>query len=203
MAFSRIQIISMVVGLLGKYGINTIGTDPLSNQASLILDLVLPASMQKMSSRFGTTIVQLSLSNQTPSGTQWRYMYPLPGDYLKLITLDPGGLDFEIYENGFIYTNYGPTSPLYLEYVRAVMPEALSAVFVDYLTMAVAARLAIGSTHNAQMAPFMKDWADTLKAEASAIDAQNRPQTAMQSSSVIQWRMVGGCWPNSYSITGD
>ncbi len=190
MAFSRTQIISLALGLMGKAGINVIGNDPLTAQADAVFDLLLPANMQKMSCRFATTSVQLSLTPEVPVSPNWSYIYAMPGDFLKLVGLDPVPLTYEIYGNK-IYTNYSGGSPLYLEYVRPVMPEQLSPVFVQFFVTEIAMWLAASNAQNANLTSFFRDQAQIYRAEASAIDAQNRPSIPMQSSPVVEIRSVG------------
>jgi hypothetical protein len=189
MALTKVQIISAALQVLGKKGISSLGLDDISNSAETAFDFLLPAELQATQWRFASTLQRLSQVVITlPPEIPWSYVYALPGDYLKLITLYPAGCEFEIYKQNQVYTNI--SSSIWLEYVYLVDAVDLPAYFVKYFIYALASWLCATNAQNPALTASIKQDMKDFKMEAMAIDANNRPQTPIQSRPMISNRFV-------------
>lgn len=188
MALTKVQIISAALQVLGKKAINSLGQDDFTNSAETAFDFLLPAEMESSSWRFATKIIQLPQVVITlPIEVQWRYVYQLPGDYLRLTRLYPQTWAFEIYGNQ-VYTTINGN--LLLEYVALPDIGSLPASFVKYFIYAIAAWLAASNAQNPALTSYIEGKAQEYKMQAMAIDAQNRPQTPIQNHPMIDNRFV-------------
>lgn len=193
MAFTRTQIISNAVALLGKGIISsTQGQSSLVDTAGQAFDFLLPAKMSEHFWRFATTIVQLSQVNQIPVVTNWAYIYQLPGDYLETVRVYPQQYNWEIYQGAnqipVIYSNFN--GPFYLEYVRQVDPTLLPNYFVHYFVYEIAFYLSLSSAQQTAYTPLLEKQRDFQLGVAQAKDAQNRPQSPLASQPIITNRFV-------------
>jgi len=193
MAFTRTQIISNAVALLGKKIItSTVNQSDLVDAAGQAFDFLLPSVLSEHFWRFATTIIQLPQTNIVPVVTNWRYVYQLPGDYLETVRVYPQQYGWEIYQGNMqipvIYTNFN--GPFYLEYVRLIDVTLLPYYFVHYFVYEIAYYLALSSAQQMQYAPVLKADRDIQLGIAQAKDAQNRPQTPLASQPIITNRFV-------------
>lgn len=191
MPLTRTQIISRALNLMGKKPIISLeNQSDIVNAANECFDMLLEATLSQGFWRFATKIVELQQNVNTPIGNYWFYAYDLPGDYLKLVHLWPQMYDFEVY-GSTIFTNYNNQyQPLFLEYQYLVPEVNLPQWFVKYFCYEIAAYLALSS---AQMPDFYSELERKKGIElaiAQAADAQNRPQTPLQSSPVLTRRYV-------------
>jgi hypothetical protein len=193
MAFTRTQIISNAIALLGKGMINsTQGQSTLVDTAGQAFDFLLPCKLSQHFWRFATTIVQMAQLNQTPVVTNWRYIYQLPGDYLETVRVYPQQYNWEIYQGTnqipVIYSNYNGN--FWLEYVHIVDPTLLPNYFVHYFVYEIAHYLSLSSAQQTQYTPLLEKQRDYQLGIALAKDAQNRPQTPLASQPMITNRFV-------------
>lgn len=201
MSSTKVQIISNALGLLGKKPIASLASpDGITQSAEQAFDFLLKSKLSTGQWRFAATITQLPQlasppfplnppppTPQTSNFTYWQYAYQLPGDFLKLIRLYPHNYMFEIYEN-LLYCQL--TNPLYIEYVQNVVPTALPDYFNQYFKYEIAAELALSNAQTAQFYAPLTQKRDYEMAVAMAADAQNRPQTQIQSRPTISNRFV-------------
>ena len=194
MPLTRVQIISQALTLMGKKPILS-----LNNQSDIVtaadqsFDMLLQATLSEGFWRFAAKIEEIQQDVNTPIGGYWNYAYNLPNDYLKLVHVWPQMYDFELYAGAppKLFTNFNNSSqPLYVEYIFLPPVSYLPAYFVKYFAFELAAFLALT---NAQMPDYYAEL-DKKKgielAIAQAADAQNRPQTPLQSSPVLTRRFV-------------
>ncbi len=209
MAFSRVQIISYALTLLGRKPVTSLSNQgDIVNSADQAFDLLLTTAMSISFWRFATTISQLQLLNETPTGGYWRYSYALPPDYLKMIHLYPTIRDFEIYKNCKLYSNFNgniqvvnpdanqnalvqPTgNPLYIEYIFLPDVTMLPPYFVKYFAYELASYLALS---NAQVPDYIAEIERRRTIElsiAQAADTQNRPQTPLRDAPMLSLRHI-------------
>jgi hypothetical protein len=192
MATTRVQIISQALMLMGKKPITS-----LINQSDIVtaldqaFDTLLQATLSMGNWRFAGTIVELPLNVNTPIGGYYRYSYQLPGDYLKLIHLWPHNYDFEIYEGNQLYTSYNNGSqPLFLDYIFMPLLQNLPPYFVKYFYYELATDAALANAQRPDFYEALKSQRDIVLAQAQAADAQNRPQTPLQSQPMLSRRFV-------------
>lgn len=189
MSLTKVQTISNAVTLLGNKPILSLdGQGDLVAAAEQAYDFLANQAMSTGFWRFCTKIAQLPLVNETPIVTQWRYIYQLPGDYLKMVRQYPQNYAYEIYEGGKMYSNL--VGPIYIEYVHAVEPTAFPDYFSTYLIYEIALYLALSNANSAQFVSALTPARDWRLAQAQANDAQNRPQSWLASQPIIANRGV-------------
>jgi hypothetical protein len=192
MAFTKVQVVSNALMMLGKRPIITLDNqDALTTAAEQMFDFNLPSVLSTGFWRFATTIIELSLTVPAPVGGYWNYAYEIPPNYLKLVHLWPQMYDYEVYENYKLYSNFNNQGqPLFMEYI--FMPVLQN--FPDYFWYFFAVDLALSLTlTNAQSVQYQqallpereKRWGMAL-----AADAQNRPNTPLQNAPMISKRYI-------------
>ena len=211
MSSSKVQIISNALAIMGKKPITTLeNLSDIATAAEQAFDLIYPSIITKYFWRFSVKIVQLTQLNIIPVGGYWQYAYSLPGDYLKLVHLWPQNWDFEIYNNFQLYTNFASgityinvppappfppqvpinNSPLYLEYQFLPLIGNLPDYFNEFFAYEIAAYLCLSNAQSVNYFNVLRPRADFLLQAALAADAQNRPQTPLQSAPMISRRNV-------------
>ena len=208
MASTQVQIISNALSIMGKKPIiDLTNQDDITTAAVQAFNLLLPSIISKYFWRFATTIAQLVQLNIVPVGGYWQYAYALPDNYLKLIHLWPPNWDFEIYNNQQLYSNFNSTiqyippppappspsptsSPLYIEYQFLPLIQFLPDYFNEYFAYELAAYLCLTNAQSVNYFSVLRPRADYLLGTALAADAQNRPQTPIQSAPMISRRYV-------------
>ena len=192
MAFSRVQIISYSLTLMGRKPVSS-----LTNQGDIVtsadqaFDLLLTSALSIGFWRFATTIATLQKLDETPVGGYWMYSYMLPANYLKLVRLYPHTYNFEMYDNSRMYSNYNNKfQPFYLEYVYKPDETLLPPYFIKYFSFELASYLALS---NAQAPDYLSEIERRRAIElsiAQAADAQNRPQSPLYSKPMLEVRYV-------------
>jgi hypothetical protein len=192
MPLTRVQIISQALTLMGKKPImNLINQSDIVTAADQAFDYLLQATLSEGFWRFATRIVVLNLNVNVPVGGYWMFSYQLPADYLKLVHLWPQNYDFEMYENFQMYSNFNNSNqPLFLEYVFTPVVSNLPAYFVKYFVYELAAYLALSNAQKPDYYGELERKKGIELAIAQAADAQNRPQTPLQSAPMLQRRFV-------------
>lgn len=180
--------------LLGHKPIITLdNADDLVTAAEQFFDIKLPSVLSTGNWRFSVNIAQLSLSPLTPPvQTNWQNIYLLPSGYLKNIRIIPQNYDYEIYQGGLIYCNWGIQSPVYMEYVFMPSISQLPGYFVDYFIYEIASFLCLSSAQKPDYAAYLENKKNVQWAIASATDAQNRPQFVEWELPVLDKRNITG-----------
>lgn len=192
MAFTRVQIISHALTLLGRKPISSLNNQgDLVNSADQAFDLLYTSVLSTSFWRFATTISELAKLNEVPIGKYWLYSYMLPSDYLKLVHLYPPIYDFELYKNSRLYSNYNnDTCPLYVEYIFKPDETLLPSYFVKYFAYELASYLALSNAQVPDYAPELERRRTIELAIAQAADTQNRPQTSLKNIPMLSLRYV-------------
>ena len=190
MAFTKVQIISRAFTLMGKGSIVSLeNADPLVQAASDAFDLILESTLTDSNWRFATDIQQLSLLNEKPIVDRWQYIYALPSNFLKFINIYPRTYDFELYANKRLYTNLNAS--IHMEFIFKPDITLVPSYFSRYFIYELAAFLAASNAQSKDLTGYLDSKAGYYKAVAMANDAQNRPQTALQSSPLSEVRYIG------------
>jgi len=208
MASTQVQIISNALSIMGKKPIISLDDNSdIVTAAVQAFNYLLPSILAKYFWRFATTIAQLQQLNIKPVGNYWSYAYALPPDYLKLVHLYPPNWDFEIYNNQQLYSNFNSTiqyippppsppqplpaaNPLYIEYQFLPLVQFLPDYFNEYFAYELASYLCLTNAQSVNYFQVLRPRADFLLQSALAADAQNRPQTPLQSAPMISRRYV-------------
>jgi hypothetical protein len=199
MPFTKTQIISRALTILGKAPISTIAN---AGDVAKVLeegfDFVYPKIIAQNEWRFPVKIAQLSsiLNPNIPDDIPYNYVYQIPTDLLALCRLWPHTLDYQIYEDK-IYANIGGSQSFYVEYRFLPVVTALPLYFVDYLAYALAYDYANPITNNDKYIMLIRDKVKEEKAIAMSTDAQQHPNRGILDMPYISVRGGGGArrWP--------
>lgn len=192
MPMTKVQVISNSITIMGKKPIQSLMQQgELVTAAEQAFDFLLPSVLSVGFWRFATTIIQLAQSTSTPIGGYWTFAYPLPSNYLKLVHPWPMFYDYEMYENNQMYTNFDDTNqPLYIEYIFMPVIQNIPDYFWYFFVYEIANYLCLSNAQSVQYTQVLKPQRDQNYGIALAADAQNRPQTPLQSRPMIQRRYV-------------
>ena len=186
---TRVEIISLALMLLGRAPIESLDSNQeIVSSADYIFDSYLIDSLSKDPWRFAAKIAQLNQLNITPIVQNWRYVYELPNDYLKMIRQYPHNYIYEIYQDAQMYSNLNP--PVYIEYIFKPDVSRLPPYFCRYLAYKIADTLALSNAQNSSFKNAINRDLGIIYAEALAADAKNRPQTNLASQPIITNRAV-------------
>jgi len=188
MAFTRIQIISNAVTLIGKGVINqTTSIGPIGPAAEQAYDLLYPSLLSSDSWRFNVRLQQLSRLVSTPIIDDWKYVFQLPSDYLALIRLYPL-TNYNIYEDKVFSNNIDLTA----EY-RFLTPEhLLPPTFVEYFVYAIADYLSLGVALQESYAEKMEKRKELAYRRALATDGYSHPNQPIVDAPFIDVRFGSG-----------
>lgn len=192
MPLTKVQAISQSLTLMGLKPIqNLLNQSDIVTAADAAFDMLLPNILSVHFWRFATRIQQLNRVLPVPIGGYWMFAYQLPADYLKLVHLWPHNYDYEMYENHKMYSNFNDQfTPLFIEYTFLPVITDIPDYFWKYFVFELAAYLALS---NAQKPEFYQILEPRRMGElgiALAADAQNRPQTPLQSMPMLTRRFV-------------
>lgn len=189
MAYSKVQIISLALDKIGKDPINAIGNKPIEVTADLVYTALLGAELSTGIWRFAVRLADLPLTTTVPILPSWRYAYQLPADFGRLWRLHPQTYNFEIFQGNYLYSN---VTPLVIEYSSlSIDATELPWYFIDFFVFALADRLSLGNAQNPQLVGALEGKALQLRTLALAVDAQNRPCSAIVNAPVITSRFRG------------
>ncbi len=188
MAFTRIQIISQALTLLGKGPVNDlVSAGEFGAAADQTYDLLYPYLLGTDNWRFNVAIKQLSVLVDSPPVDRWRFALQLPSDYLSLVRTYPLINDFNIYEDK-IFTN---TDDISLEYHFEPDEFLLPAYFVAYFVYSLAEHLALAVALQESYAKEMAAHREIAYAKALFTDAQSHPTQSIVSGPFITTRFGG------------
>lgn len=194
MATTKTSIINLAVMLLGHKPIQSLdNADDMVTAAEQAYDMLLPSVLSQGNWRFAIQIQQLTLSPIIPpTGTNWQNVYYLPSGYLKNIRIIPNNYVYDIYTDGLIYTNWGTSTPIYMEYVFKPDESLLPFYFVNYFIYEIATFLGLASAQKPEYATYLEKMRIKMMAIAHAIDCQNRPQFSQWDIPVLNKRNITG-----------
>ena len=194
MAVTKTSIISLAVMLVGHGPIQTLDdADDLIIAADQAFDMLLPSVLSTGKWRFAVQIQQLTLTNIIPPvGTNWQNVYLLPSGYLSTIRVIPNNYVWEIYEGGLIYTNWGTTTPIFMEYTFMPDISQLPAHFINYFIYEIAGFVSLASAQKPDYFAQIEAKKNVQWAIAAATDAQNRPQFSQVNIPVLNNRNITG-----------
>lgn len=194
MATTKTSIINLAVILLGHKPIQTLdNADDLVTAAEQAYDMLLPSVLAQGNWRFAVQIQQLTLSPIIPPiDTNWQNVYYLPAGYLKTIRIIPNNYVYDIYSGGLIYTNWGSSTPIFMEFVFQPDPSLFPFYFVNYFIYEIAGMLALSSAQKPEYATYLEGMRIKMMAIAHAIDCQNRPQFSQRDIPMLNNRNITG-----------
>lgn len=189
MAQTKVEIISLALGLLGQKPINSLqNQNSITQAAEQAFDFLVPYMLSTGFWRWATRQVELSQLNITPVTSIWNYVYQLPNDYLKMVRQIPHNWAYEIFTGNQMYSNI--QGPLFIEYIFQPDVGQQPVWFNGYLIYKIAEYLALSNAQNVQFSQKLRDDMGIAMAMALAADSQNRPTTPMISQPIIADRAV-------------
>ena len=184
MAFTRIQIISNALTIIGKGPVNdTSSIGDIGAAIEEAYDLLYPTFLAADNWRFNVRQQALSKLVQTPLIDNWDSIYQLPSDYLALIRLDPRS-DFQIYEDK-VFSN---ANELNAEYRFLTLEANLPAYWVTYFVYALAEHVALAVALQESYAKVMEAKKDFAYSKALAVDGYSHPNQAIVDAPFISAR---------------
>lgn len=191
MALTKVKVISNAISILGHKPIQTLENgDDLVVSAEQAFDLLYPSVLAKTPWRFATQIQQLTQLVETPVSNAWKFVFALPAGWLKTIRMHPQTYDWEIYEGDKIYANFN--GEWFMEYVFSPDIQFLPGYFVEYFVYEIATYLALSNAQKPEFYSVLDAKRIQLQGFASAIDAQNRPQSSQIIFPVLNNRELAG-----------
>lgn len=193
MPFTKVQIISRSLTILGKSPISTIASGgDIAESLEVGFNFIYPKVVGETAWRFPVKVAQLSAIAipSIPTDLPYNYEYQIPTDLLALYRLWPRNLDYQIYEDK-IWMNMGGAQAVYAEY--RFLPEVvqLPIYFANYLAYALAADYGMPITNNERYIQVIKAEALQEKAIALATDSQQHPNRGIQDWPIIEVRGGG------------
>jgi len=196
MPFTKIQIISRSLTILGKGPIATIASGgEIASSLETGFNFLFPKIIAQNEWRFPVKLAQLSniAFPVIPDEIPYNYKYQIPTDLLALWRLWPRTLDFQIYEDK-LYMNMGGDQAIYAEYRFLPKVTALPLYFVDYFAHALASDYANPITNNDKYIVILERKTIQEKALALSTDAQQHPNRGIQDQRYIEVRGGGARW---------
>lgn len=192
MPMTKVQVISNAITLLGKKPIISLEQQgDLVTAAEQAFDFLFPTALSTGFWRFATTIVELNRVVPDPIGGYYSYAYQLPANYLKLVHLWPHNYDYDMYEDGKMYSNFNNSGqPLFMEYNFMPVYQNVPDYFWLYFVYEIAQYLCLSNAQMVQYFSVLQPLRDKNWGIALAADAQNRPQFPLQSKPMITRRFV-------------
>ena len=169
MATTNVEIANRALTLLSVDRIQALNdTSEQARKINAIFDSTRDSLLSEHNWNFAMKERQLSLLSDSPIMDAWSFVYQLPSDCLRVVSIE-GDYQFAILSNK-LYTNTDDARILYVS--RETDPNRFSAGFVKAFASRLAADLAFGFTQNATMAQNMDAVAVRDLKEAKWSDSQ-------------------------------
>ena len=182
---SKIQLISNALILIGDLPITSLsGNSRAETVASNLYDNIVQNELSKFRWGFARKQAQLSLTVDTPIGTEWQSIYQLPADMLVLIKLDPS-IPYQILGDK-VYCNY--SGNLYCDYVANVSETEWPPYFAKMIEYALAMDFAPSIRDSAASMQTLSQQYLISSRMARYTDSQQHPQTPIQDQPFINVR---------------
>jgi hypothetical protein len=184
-----IEIMSTAAVLLGKKAFTTIDdADEFAVSCQKFFDLLVESELAQNHWKFCKKQVQLSqVAGFDPDFAAWNAAYDLPADFLALVRLYPR-IPYQIFGKRVYCSTQGT---LKLEYSSSIPVSYWSAPFKEYMVYALASKLAPAVALDAALMQAFVSERNIVRSTAMYIDAQNSPNTPIQSNPWIAVRTGG------------
>lgn len=116
----------------------------------------------------------------------WDKAYQIPSDFLKLWKLYPEFIQYELYGNEYVYSNYN--GELIGDYTYRPDTKYLPDYFVELLEMRLAVKFSMPITEDEKKLKTMQDLERVVMARAKMADAQQRKNVGMKHFSLVDVR---------------
>lgn len=182
---SKIQLISNALILIGDLPITSLsGNSRAHIAANNLYDNIVQNELSKFRWGFARQQAQLSLTTDTPIGSEWSSIYQLPSDMLTLIKLSPS-VPYQILGDK-VYCNY--SGALYCDYIANVSEAAWPAYFAKMIEYALGMDFAPSIRDSAASMELLANQYLNASRMARFTDSQQHPQTPIQDRPFINVR---------------
>jgi len=135
---------------------------------------------------FAKQKVLLTKMNEEPLN-QWKYMYQLPTDHIRTITVFPHS-DYTIVKDKV----YSDTDNLEMDFIYRVDESFMTALFREAFEIYLAGKFAVSVTENVTAADAWMKQSDRAFKSAKTVDAQEKPNRGSVEAAAIPYRLRGG-----------
>tara|TARA_R110000822_G_scaffold223844_1_gene356987 strand:+ start:766 stop:1323 length:558 start_codon:yes stop_codon:yes gene_type:complete len=182
---SKIQLISNALILIGDLPVTSLdGNTRGQVVARNLYDNIVQNELTKYRWGFARRKAQLSLTTETPIGTEWQSVYQLPSDMLVLIKLNPNS-SYQVLGDK-VYCNM--TGPLYCDYIANVSEQEWPVYFAKMVEYALGMDFAPSIRDSAASMELLANQYQNASRMARFTDAQQHPQTPIQDRPFINVR---------------
>jgi len=181
---AAISICSNALVLIGDNPISSFDEEGTGAKvANNFYETSLKAKLGEYTWNFATKQKKLTKLSETPLN-KWDYMYQLPSDHIRTITVYPHS-DYEILEDKI----YSSTDDLELDYIYRVDESFFPPLFREMLELYLAAKWAIPVTENATNAATYLDFHMKALKKAKTVDSLEKPNRGSVDAAVLPLRM--------------
>lgn len=185
MAFSKVQLASNALVLLGDSAISSFSEDGAgAAAASNLYETSYLAMLSSHRWNFATKKKQLSRLSEAPRN-EYKYQFQLPTDMVMLITTYPVST-YRILGDKL----YSDSQTIDIDYIWKVTEDQFPAYFVKAFEFYLAAQLAIPVTEDLNKADMMMRLYDRESRKARYTDSQSQPAVSIQDDPYIRVRLV-------------
>lgn len=191
--YNRVSIISNAFVLLGKPSITSIASGgPVAADADQIYDQLLTAELSHPDWRFATSVSQLSqLAGVNPNYQGYSAAFQKPAGLLAIWNIYPMQ-PYNIFgDQIWTYGSSTNAGMIQVEYRELTSEARMPPVFLNYFVYVLAYNLGIGLTEHQNVLTRLEERMSTSRAIAMAVNSQERPNQAIQSSPWIANRGNG------------
>ena len=179
-----ITICSNALMLIGDEPIASFSDDRVGAKiASSFYETTLISLLSEYTWSFATKQDKLSMLSEKPLN-RWDYVYQLPTDHIRTITVYPVG-DYDIVGDK-IYSN---TNNLELDYMYRIDESFFTPLFREALELHLASKFSIPVTENATNADLYFGMAQKMFKKAKLIDSQEKPNRGIPAAAAIPLRL--------------
>lgn len=188
MPYTKIEIISQSVTLLGHAPITTLETAGTIGQVfNNRFDLILESELKKYGWRFCVKVASLSRLTESTGIDDYSYQYNLPSDFLSIVQFYPNTSDYKIFGNK-IFANFSESTDVKIEYRAKINVLDLPSHFVNYFVYRLAEQYALAVPQFSSYVQLMNQYAEKELGRSLAADAQDNPASFIKSSPFIEAR---------------
>lgn len=137
--------------------------------------------------RWSFSVLQKQASQETAApDNKWEKQYTLPAGIIKIHRVDPEHIDFELYGNSRLFTNYD--GPLWIDGQFRVDEETFPDYFNEYLESRLAMKFVIPITDDESKLNAMTKLSNELGRKARTADSQQRKGVGIKRFPIVDVR---------------
>ena len=183
---SDISICSNALLLLGANPIDSFNDGTVESEAaSNFYPVIYGSTLSERRWTFNTVEGQISKLTATPNN-DWDFQYQLPSDLLTLHKTWPTTLEYDLYKNKLLYTDYD--GEIWIDYQFKPNEVSLPDYFRDYLELRLAERFCIPVTEDKAKLQMIQGMVKEARIISRNTDAKQRKNIGIKDSPLIDVR---------------